>query len=261
MTLGRVRVSGADLAAGAVTPRDGMLGDDGTAEPGCPPHSAWSREDGCEPWGGGPLPLLPRGSQGKGLGGLGVQLVAGRGRQQGLPWGRAEPPNSCGWCPDTGVRWLCHQSQGGGVGVPHPPACPGVPVPSTGQLCLCTLCSLLMRSRRPWLFGAPLLPVLARLCGLPLHALPVLNTFAVILTALEVLYVLGSHVLVPFQLAAAACREVVQVSGKGGLEDGGLRAVGQRAVGWGAAGQGVAGWGALGWGGCGMEAAGWGFPC
>ncbi|KAM6401009.1 RING finger protein 145-like isoform 2-T2 [Pluvialis apricaria] len=80
----------------------------------------------------------------------------------------------------------------------------------TGQLCLCTLCSLLMRSRRPWLFGAPLLPVLARLCGLPLHALPVLNTFAVILTALEVLYVLGSHVLVPFQLAAAACREVVQ---------------------------------------------------
>ncbi|XP_063192989.1 RING finger protein 145-like isoform X1 [Chroicocephalus ridibundus] len=79
-----------------------------------------------------------------------------------------------------------------------------------GQLCLCTLCSLLMRSRRPWLFGAPLLPVLARLCGLPLHALPVLNTFAVVVTALEVLYVLGSHVLVPFQLAAAACREVVQ---------------------------------------------------
>ncbi|XP_074948407.1 RING finger protein 145-like isoform X2 [Phalacrocorax aristotelis] len=80
----------------------------------------------------------------------------------------------------------------------------------TGQLCLCTLCSLLMRSRRPWLFGAPLLPVLARLCGLPLHALPVLNTFAAVLTTLEVLYVLGSHVLVPFQLAAAACREVTQ---------------------------------------------------
>ncbi|XP_054059358.1 RING finger protein 145-like isoform X2 [Rissa tridactyla] len=79
-----------------------------------------------------------------------------------------------------------------------------------GQLCLCTLCSLLMRSRRPWLFGAPLLPVLARLCGLPLHALPVLNTFAVVVTALEVVYVLGSHVLIPFQLAAAACREVVQ---------------------------------------------------
>ncbi|XP_075609056.1 RING finger protein 145-like [Balearica regulorum gibbericeps] len=79
-----------------------------------------------------------------------------------------------------------------------------------GQLCLCALCSLLMRSRRPWLFGAPLLPVLARLCGLPLHVLPGLNTFAAVLTALEVLYVLGTHVLVPFQLAAAACREVMQ---------------------------------------------------
>ncbi|XP_075355520.1 RING finger protein 145-like [Mycteria americana] len=79
-----------------------------------------------------------------------------------------------------------------------------------GQLCLCTLCSLLMRSRRPWLFAAPLLPVLARLCGLPLRALPGLDTFAAVLTALEVLYVLGSHVLVPFRLLAAACREVVQ---------------------------------------------------
>ncbi|XP_075566002.1 RING finger protein 145-like [Pelecanus crispus] len=79
-----------------------------------------------------------------------------------------------------------------------------------GQLCLCTLCALLMRSRRPWLFAPSLLPVLARLCGLPLHALPILGTFAAVLTALEVLYVLGSHVLVPFQLAAAACWEVVQ---------------------------------------------------
>ncbi|NXK14532.1 RN145 protein, partial [Herpetotheres cachinnans] len=67
-----------------------------------------------------------------------------------------------------------------------------------------------MRSRQPWLFGAPLLPVLARLCGLPLHVLPVLNTFAATLTAMEVLYVLGSHILVPFQLAAAACREIAQ---------------------------------------------------
>ncbi|XP_074003853.1 RING finger protein 145 [Numenius arquata] len=79
-----------------------------------------------------------------------------------------------------------------------------------GQLCLCTLCSLLMRSRRPWLFGAPLLPVLARLCSLPLQTLPIVNTFAVVLTALEVLYVLTSHILVPFQLAATACQEVVQ---------------------------------------------------
>lgn len=93
-----------------------------------------------------------------------------------------------------------------------------------------------MRSRRPWLFGAPLLPVLARLCGLPPRALPVLNTFAAILTAMEVLYVLASHVLVPFQLAAAACREVVRVSGAGGavgqgggLRGGGLQGGGSRA--------------------------------
>lgn len=88
-----------------------------------------------------------------------------------------------------------------------------------------------MRSRRPWLFGAALLPVLARLCGLPPRALPVLNTFAGILTAMEMLYVLASHVLVPFQLAAAACREVVRVSGAGGaggLRGGGLRVGGCR---------------------------------
>ncbi|NWJ05233.1 RN145 protein, partial [Crypturellus undulatus] len=67
-----------------------------------------------------------------------------------------------------------------------------------------------MRTRRAWLFSAPLLPVLARLCGLPLPALPAVNALAGALTALEVLYVLAAHVLVPFQLAAAACRELVQ---------------------------------------------------
>ncbi|KAM6270179.1 RING finger protein 145-like isoform 2-T2 [Porphyrio hochstetteri] len=79
-----------------------------------------------------------------------------------------------------------------------------------GQLCLCALCSLLMGSRRPWLFAPPLLPLLARLCGLPLGVLPALTTLAALLTTTEVLYVLGCHVLVPFRLAAAACREVAQ---------------------------------------------------
>uniref|UniRef100_A0A8C6ZFV1 TRC8-like N-terminal domain-containing protein n=1 Tax=Nothoprocta perdicaria TaxID=30464 RepID=A0A8C6ZFV1_NOTPE len=79
-----------------------------------------------------------------------------------------------------------------------------------GQLFVCALCSLLMRTRQAWLFAAPLLPLLARLCGLPLHALPAVNAFASALTALEVLYVLAAHVLVPFQLAAVACRELVQ---------------------------------------------------
>ncbi|KAM6075640.1 LOW QUALITY PROTEIN: RING finger protein 145-like [Chlamydotis macqueenii] len=84
------------------------------------------------------------------------------------------------------------------------------PSPRAGQLCLCALCSLLMRSRRPWLFEAPLLPVLARLGGLPPRALPLLNTFAALLTALGGLCVLASHLLVPFQLAAAAGRELLQ---------------------------------------------------
>lgn len=86
-------------------------------------------------------------------------------------------------------------------------------VPSAGQVCVCTLCALLMRTRQAWLFAAPLLPVLARLCGFPLHALPLANTFAAVCTSMEVLYVLSSHVLVPFQLAAAACREIMQVRG------------------------------------------------
>ncbi|NXJ08656.1 RN145 protein, partial [Odontophorus gujanensis] len=67
-----------------------------------------------------------------------------------------------------------------------------------------------MRTRQAWLFAAPLLPVLARLCGLPLHALPLADTLAAVLSGTEVLYVLGCHVLVPFQLAAAACRHILQ---------------------------------------------------
>ncbi|XP_068800043.1 RING finger protein 145-like [Struthio camelus] len=79
-----------------------------------------------------------------------------------------------------------------------------------GQVSVCALCSLLMRTKQVWLFSAPLLPLLARLCGFPLHMLPVVNTFATVLTAVEVLYVVSSHILVPFQLAAVACRELAQ---------------------------------------------------
>ncbi|NXE57874.1 RN145 protein, partial [Casuarius casuarius] len=67
-----------------------------------------------------------------------------------------------------------------------------------------------MRTKQVWLFSAPLLPLLARLCGFPLHVLPVVNTFATVLTVVEVLYVVSSHILVPFQLAAVACRELAQ---------------------------------------------------
>lgn len=94
------------------------------------------------------------------------------------------------------------------------------PFPFTGQVIACALCCLLMRTRQPWLFSAPLLPLLARLSGLPLHALPMASIFAMALTTLQVLYVMASHILVPFRLAAAACREVAQVRastrGRGG---------------------------------------------
>ncbi|NXD73784.1 RN145 protein, partial [Eolophus roseicapillus] len=67
-----------------------------------------------------------------------------------------------------------------------------------------------LRCRRPWLLLPPVLPVLARLCGLPPPALPLLNGGAALLTLTAVLCVLGSHLLVPFRLAAAACRQVME---------------------------------------------------
>lgn len=78
---------------------------------------------------------------------------------------------------------------------------------------MCTLCTLLLRPRQAWLFSAPLLPVLARLCGVPLRVLPLANTLAAACSSAELLYLLGSHLLGPFQLAAAACRELMQVRG------------------------------------------------
>nr|XP_056711741.1 RING finger protein 145-like [Euleptes europaea] len=80
----------------------------------------------------------------------------------------------------------------------------------TGQVIVATLCALLQKTKRVWLFSAPLLPLAARLCCLPLGALTTVNTFAAVLTTLGVLYVVASSLSVPFHLAAAACREVGQ---------------------------------------------------
>ncbi|XP_043400926.1 uncharacterized protein LOC102929557 isoform X5 [Chelonia mydas] len=80
----------------------------------------------------------------------------------------------------------------------------------TGQIFVSTLCALLMKTKQVWLFCAPLLPLLARLCGLPLQALPMVNAFATSVTVVEVLYVAASHLLAPFHLAAAVCREMAQ---------------------------------------------------
>ncbi|KAM6132375.1 RING finger protein 145-like [Pterocles gutturalis] len=79
-----------------------------------------------------------------------------------------------------------------------------------GQICLCVLCSLLVRGRWPWLLVAQLLPVVARLCGVPPPTLPSIATFAASLSVLGGLCVLSPHLLVPVRLAVTACREVTQ---------------------------------------------------
>ncbi|XP_008121044.2 RING finger protein 145 [Anolis carolinensis] len=80
----------------------------------------------------------------------------------------------------------------------------------TSQVIVATLCAFLLRTKQVWLFAAPMLPLAARLCCLPLQVLPTVNTFAAILTATEALYVVTSGLSVPFQLVSAAYREVTQ---------------------------------------------------
>lgn len=83
--------------------------------------------------------------------------------------------------------------------------------PILGQLVVCTLCSCVMKTKQIWLFSAHMLPLLARLCLVPLETIVIINKFAMIFTGLEVLYFLGSNLLVPYNLAKSAYRELVQV--------------------------------------------------
>ncbi|KAG8438776.1 hypothetical protein GDO86_005101 [Hymenochirus boettgeri] len=80
-----------------------------------------------------------------------------------------------------------------------------------GQLVVCTLCSCVMKTKQIWLFSAHMIPLLARLCLVPIETIVVINKFAMIFTGLEVLYFLASNLLVPFNLAKSAYRELVQV--------------------------------------------------
>ncbi|KAK2117000.1 hypothetical protein P7K49_003886 [Saguinus oedipus] len=80
------------------------------------------------------------------------------------------------------------------------------------QLVVCTLCSCVMKTKQIWLFSAHMLPLLARLCLVPLETIVIINKFAMIFTGLEVLYFLGSNLLVPYNLAKSAYRELVQGS-------------------------------------------------
>ncbi|KAK1787992.1 hypothetical protein P4O66_016466, partial [Electrophorus voltai] len=80
-----------------------------------------------------------------------------------------------------------------------------------GQLVVCTLCSCVMQTKQIWLFSAHLLPLVARLCLVPLETIVFINRFAMIFTGLEVLYFLASNLLVPYNLAKTAYRELAQV--------------------------------------------------
>jgi len=68
-----------------------------------------------------------------------------------------------------------------------------------------------MQTKRIWLFSAHLLPLVARLCLVPLETIVFVNSFAMIFTGLEVIYFLASNLLVPFNLAKTAYRELAQV--------------------------------------------------
>uniref|UniRef100_A0A2I3GRF0 TRC8-like N-terminal domain-containing protein n=1 Tax=Nomascus leucogenys TaxID=61853 RepID=A0A2I3GRF0_NOMLE len=86
-----------------------------------------------------------------------------------------------------------------------------------GQLVVCTLCSCVMKTKQIWLFSAHVLPLLARLYLVPLETIVIINKFAMIFTGLEVLYFLGSNLLLPYNLAKSAYRELVQVVEVNGL--------------------------------------------
>ncbi|XP_035998837.1 RING finger protein 145 [Fundulus heteroclitus] len=80
-----------------------------------------------------------------------------------------------------------------------------------GQLVVCTLCSCVMQTKRIWLFSAHLLPLVARLCLVPLETIVFINRFSMIFTGLEVIYFLATNLLVPYNLAKTAYRELAQV--------------------------------------------------
>uniref|UniRef100_A0A4W3J7E2 Zmp:0000000662 n=1 Tax=Callorhinchus milii TaxID=7868 RepID=A0A4W3J7E2_CALMI len=81
----------------------------------------------------------------------------------------------------------------------------------TGQLLVCSLCTFFMRTRQLWLFSAHLLPLLARVCMVPLSTLLLLSKLAFVFSSLEVLLFLTSNMFVPYYLAKAGYREVMQV--------------------------------------------------
>ncbi|XP_075711648.1 RING finger protein 145-like [Rhinoderma darwinii] len=82
----------------------------------------------------------------------------------------------------------------------------------TGLAMVAMLCSLLMRMRQVWVFSAPILPLLARLVGLPLQALPLLGTLCMAPSLLVMTYVALTSLRGLLSLFRAAYEEVCQVT-------------------------------------------------
>ncbi|XP_072353798.1 RING finger protein 145-like isoform X2 [Scyliorhinus torazame] len=87
-----------------------------------------------------------------------------------------------------------------------------------------------MKPKPFWLFSAHLLPLLARLCLVPLTMLLVLNKITIVFTSLEVIYFLLCNMFVPYNLARSAYREIVQESELYGVLGLGVRLWNQFAV-------------------------------
>ncbi|KAK9964951.1 hypothetical protein ABG768_006078 [Culter alburnus] len=81
----------------------------------------------------------------------------------------------------------------------------------TSQIIISTLCAFLMRTRRLWLFSAHLLPLLARVFSVPLDWLLTLSSVSMMITAAEVAVFLLVNLFVPYRLARATYREIMEI--------------------------------------------------
>lgn len=68
-----------------------------------------------------------------------------------------------------------------------------------------------MRTRRLWLFSAHLLPLLARVFSVPLDWLLTLSSVSMMITAAEVAVFLLVNLFVPYRLARATYREIMEI--------------------------------------------------
>ncbi|XP_040275375.1 RING finger protein 145-like isoform X3 [Bufo bufo] len=82
----------------------------------------------------------------------------------------------------------------------------------SGLVMVAVLCSMLMRTRQVWLFSAPILPLLARLAGLPLQVLPVLSALSIAPSLLVMTYTALTSLGGLQSLIRAAYEELYQVT-------------------------------------------------